>query len=102
MDNAPVCSFVLEMYEPIFFSVGSVYPAALMRTVNIGIALCHYGTGFVGTPYVLGAEHYLPTRGYAAGRRKDIIVSVAFIHFCAFDGCITDMSVVNDPVRTDR
>ena len=56
MNHASVSSFILKMNEPGFSCVG-IYPATLMRPVDICLSLCHYDLRFVRAVNVLRAKY---------------------------------------------
>ncbi len=67
VDYASVWAFVLEVYEPVLFTVGGVDPCALVGAVHVGVALLHDVAHFIGAPGIFGAEHFLPAGGHASG-----------------------------------
>ena len=63
MNHASVSSFILKMNEPGFSCVG-VYPATLMRPVDICLSLCHYDLRFVGAVNVLRTKYSFPSNTF--------------------------------------
>ncbi len=101
MYHSAVGAFVLEVEEPVFFSVGGVDPSALVGAVDVGQALFHYVAGFIGAPDVFRAKHFLPSGGYASGGGEDVVPTVALVEFCAFDGFVFEVSVIDHFVLAD-
>ena len=85
MTDAAIESAVLEVQEPLS-SIGGIDQTALMGTVDDGITLFHDCPDFIRAMDILTAQRDLPAAGYPACRGKNVIVSVAPVHFRSFDG----------------
>ena len=76
---------ILEMNEPVF-PLRRIYPAALMRSIDLGISLMQNDLLFIRPLDLPGTQDQLPARLDPACRTHDIIISVSLIEFRAFCG----------------
>ena len=72
-----------------------------MLTVYIRLTAIHNDLVLVRTKNLARPQHGLPSSGHAAGRRKDVIKSVAFIEFRTFDGRVFHVHVPAGAIPKD-
>ena len=98
MDDAAVGFLVLEMQEPVF-AILCVHPSALMRAVDVCLALCQHNLVLVGAVRALAAHSQLETRGHAARRTHNPIPAVALVKLRPFAGAVLSAVAVEDDDR---
>ncbi len=94
--DTPYRAYILEVDKPVLAAVGSIDPAALMGTVDVGVALGKHYLALIRAPRALGAEYGFPAGGHSSGRRHYIVIAVALVEFCSLDGHVHIMSVIHD------
>ena len=87
MNYAAVSLLILKMYEPVFAIFG-MYPTALVRTVNLGFALCQYYLVLVGTERRFAAHGQLEACGHAACRAHNPVPALALVELGALASAV--------------
>lgn len=81
---------VLEVHKIV------AYPAALVRAVDLGLALCQSDFCLVGTIDRAAAQYDLPTCGYAASGVHDIVIAIAFVALRTLASRVVAVAVEDD------
>ena len=92
---------VLEVEEPVF-TVLCIDPGALVRAIDLRLALCKAHILLVGTKGTATAEFYLPAVLHATGGAEDVVVAVALVELGALDGGLVLVSVIYDTRGSDH
>ena len=92
MNDTSISTFILEMQKPVFTLAG-VDPSALMRPVDIGVALSHDGFALVWSVGTLGTHGELPSGSHAASGTHYPIVTVVLIELRTFGGMVFVVAV---------
>src|SRR5699024_6379277 len=80
-----ISSLIAEMHKPRLPGLG-LHHAALVRSVDIGIALVHHDLLFIWSHRFLRTHSQLPAKLNATGRRQDVVIIVPLIEFRTFYG----------------
>jgi len=94
--DAAIGHAVLEMDEPRLAGV-QLHPCALVRPVDVGVALGHNDAVLVGAVDVPRAQDGLPAGGHAPRRGEDGVEAIALVKLGPFDGGMLLGAVKHDP-----
>ena len=95
VNHTTIGLLVLEMQEPVF-TIFSMYPTALMRPVDVCLALCQYDLVLIWTVGRLGTHGELETCWHAPSRTHDPVPAVTLIELRTFTGTVFRTVAIED------
>ena len=101
MHDAAVSALVLEMNKP-RLAGGRIHPRALVRSVDRRLALGQHDLALVRAIDLLRAESQLPAGSHPAGRRRNVVVTVALVKFRTLDGGVAGVTVKDQGTAVEQ
>ena len=95
MHYASVGMLILEVKEPVF-AVLCINPRALVRAVDLRLALRQAHILLVRAERTAAAEFHLPAVLHATSGAEDVVVAVALVELRALDGGLVLVSIIYD------